>query len=275
MDRGIEIGAVGRADQVQPVGRIGGDGDQPVGLVAGGFVAPDHVEIDHRAGRRQRAQRMRGHGIGSQQAAFLGGEHGEQDRPLGLDRQRCHRPGQRHNADRARPVVIRAVPDPRAAVGKAVVIVMRGHDQRFGGQRRVRSGQDRGDVVAGAMAPFGIFEMDVQRQTRQHRAMRRKVAVDRGLQRGGIHARSGKDRARYRIGQGQHRDVQFIVGQRLHRQRRHAGHAAADALCPLGIRQVLAVGLWHNDHRNRAVGLCVQRLDPRGGIARVAGPVEA
>ena len=95
-----------------------------------GFVAADHVEVDHGAGGIERTQRMSRHVKRAEQAALFSGENNEQDGTLWLLRIGREGVSEFDNTDRARTVVVGAVPDLFPA--GAIVIVMRAYDQGLG-----------------------------------------------------------------------------------------------------------------------------------------------
>src|SRR5207253_779162 len=109
----------------------GCDFDQPVGLGAGGFVAADHVEVDHGAGGGERAQGMGGVVVGSEQSALFGGVDCEDDGALGLDRIFHERFCQRHDAYGAGAVIVGSMIKASPG-GRTVVIVMGADHYGFG-----------------------------------------------------------------------------------------------------------------------------------------------
>ena len=77
-----------------------------------------------------------------------------------------------------------------------------------------------------------------------------------------------------RVGNNRRRRVQLIVGNRLRRNRHRARDRTTDARHAFLVRRMLAIGLAHDQHADRAVRLRVQDFHARRGVTRVAGSVE-
>src|SRR5207253_6017559 len=113
----------------------------------------DHVEVDDRARGLKRAQRMRRHVEGAEQAALLGGKHHEEKRPFWFFAMRGiggERLCQRNHTNSTGAVVVRAVPDLVAT--DAIMIVVPGENDRLRLELRVAALQQSGNIVGFAGA---------------------------------------------------------------------------------------------------------------------------
>src|SRR5262249_54136106 len=59
-DGAVVVGAIQGADEIEAIAGVGRNFKESFGLIAGGFVAADHVEVDHGARAVERTQRVGG-----------------------------------------------------------------------------------------------------------------------------------------------------------------------------------------------------------------------
>src|SRR5437868_5807073 len=111
LDRGPVIGAVDGADETELVRGIRRDLRQALGLRAGRLVAPDHVEVDDRAGPGQWPWRIGRVVVRTQKPSFFGREDGEDQGALRLLRIAHEGASERDDAHGAGAIVVGAVID--------------------------------------------------------------------------------------------------------------------------------------------------------------------